>query len=136
MENLLVDNLFGEMISVYTRAQAIEDGVLIDVTDTAKEAGIKFPVALTSSVWSVITDIPKAHSYQDIKGRLWDLLSMFIFAIRLHKNSSNFGYRLIMHHYTETPSGKRVKTYLDLKAVCGPGDKGEPVITIMLPNED
>jgi len=23
-----------------------------------------------------------------------------------------------------------------LKAVCGPGDRGEPVITIMLPDED
>ncbi len=23
-----------------------------------------------------------------------------------------------------------------LKAVCGPGDQGEPVITIMLPDED
>ena len=28
-----------EIISIYTRAQAIEDGVLVDVTDTAKEAG-------------------------------------------------------------------------------------------------
>ena len=23
-----------------------------------------------------------------------------------------------------------------LKAICGPGDRGEPVITIMLPDED
>jgi hypothetical protein len=23
-----------------------------------------------------------------------------------------------------------------LKAVCGPGDQGEPVITVMMPNED
>jgi hypothetical protein len=23
-----------------------------------------------------------------------------------------------------------------LKAICGPGDEGEPVITILLPNED
>ncbi len=25
---------------------------------------------------------------------------------------------------------------IKLKAVCGPGDEGEPVITIMLPGED
>ena len=25
---------------------------------------------------------------------------------------------------------------VELKAVCGPGDKGEPVVTIMLPDED
>lgn len=30
-----------DIISTYSRAQAIEDGVLVDVTETAKEAGIK-----------------------------------------------------------------------------------------------
>jgi len=25
---------------------------------------------------------------------------------------------------------------VQLKAICGPGDSGEPVITIMLPEED
>jgi hypothetical protein len=25
---------------------------------------------------------------------------------------------------------------LRLKALCGPGDQGEPVITVLLPNED
>jgi type I site-specific restriction endonuclease len=33
------DPIFGEVIYSYTRAQAIEDGVLVDVTDMAKEAG-------------------------------------------------------------------------------------------------
>src|SRR4051812_27741843 len=39
--------VFGEVIFAYTRKQAIEDGVLVDVTETAKEAGFKIPVALT-----------------------------------------------------------------------------------------
>ena len=38
--------LFGPVIYAYTRAQAIEDGVLADVTETAKEAGFKLPVAV------------------------------------------------------------------------------------------
>ena len=43
--------VFGEVIYSYTRAQAIEDGVLIDVTRMAQEAGFKYPVAITASVW-------------------------------------------------------------------------------------
>jgi hypothetical protein len=39
-----------EIIYSYTRKQAIADGVLIDVTELAKEAGFKCPVAFTSSV--------------------------------------------------------------------------------------
>ena len=35
------ESFFGEVISTYTRAQAIEDGVLIDAGSIAKEAGFK-----------------------------------------------------------------------------------------------
>ena len=34
----------------YTRADAIRDGMLIDVTETAREAGFKIPVAITAAV--------------------------------------------------------------------------------------
>ncbi len=44
--------IFGEPIHTYTRAQAIEDGQLIDVSTTAREAGIVWPVALTSAAWA------------------------------------------------------------------------------------
>lgn len=37
-----------ELIHVYTREQAVSDGVLIDVTIPAREAGFRFPVAVTS----------------------------------------------------------------------------------------
>ena len=43
--------IFGEPIHSYTRAQAIEDGQLIDVSTVAREAGIVWPVALTSAAW-------------------------------------------------------------------------------------
>jgi hypothetical protein len=37
-----------DLIHRYTRADALRDGVLIDASATAKEAGIVFPVALTA----------------------------------------------------------------------------------------
>lgn len=36
----------GDVVSVYTRADALADGVLVDATDAARELGIALPVAL------------------------------------------------------------------------------------------
>ena len=54
----MMDKTFGELISTYTRAQAIDDGVLIDVSDVAREAGLKYPTAVTQAVWA--TDLAKS----------------------------------------------------------------------------
>jgi type I site-specific restriction endonuclease len=43
-----VTKLFGEVISTYTRAQALEDGVLVDAGAMAHEADFKWPVAITA----------------------------------------------------------------------------------------
>lgn len=120
-----------DIIYTYTREQAIEDGVLVDVSETAKEAGFKWPVALTSSVWEMIENIPPRHrGYQDIQGRLWDVLFMASMAARRNQGGSQeMFYRLILSH------GR--KKYAVLKMVSGPygPDDPSPCITIMLPDE-
>jgi uncharacterized protein DUF6573 len=118
-------SLCGEAISSYSRAQAIEDGVLVDVSETAKEAGIKYPVALTRAVFERCVALPKRYrGLEDERGRLWDVLSMFRFAA--HATSGD------TLHYRLKVSGRLVI----LKAMIGPGDTADPVITIMLPEED
>jgi len=118
-----------ELIYAYTRKQAIEDGVLIDVSEIANEAGFVYPVALTAALWADINAIPKSRCEQDANGRLWDILWMGCNAIRRNKTSgSELHYQLIMH------VGR--STYYTVKLVCGPGDDAEPVITLMCPNED
>ena len=47
-----VTELFGEVISTYSRAQAIEDGVLVDAGDMARQAGFRFHIAITPAAWS------------------------------------------------------------------------------------
>ena len=73
-----VESFFGNVISTYTRAQAIEDGVLVDVGSTAQEAGFKWPVALTVGAWADCVawteDDSRQQVYQDESGRLWDVL--------------------------------------------------------------
>ena len=129
---------FGEVISTYTRAQAIADGVLIDAGSMAREAGFKWPVALTSAVWadcvSWTEDDSKQQVHQDQSGRLWDVLYMASHAIRTSKDS---GDRLLFQLYRVPRDGRSTEAVLvTLKLIIGPGNAGEPVITILLPNED
>ncbi len=80
-----------EVIHTYTRAQAIEDGILIDITETARESGFRWPVAITQAAWldSVAwTDEDSSRqTYQDQSGRLWDVVWMAFQAIRRARNN-------------------------------------------------
>ena len=132
------ESFFGNVISTYTRAQAIEDGVLVDVGSTAQEAGFKWPVALTVGAWADCVawteDDSRQQVYQDESGRLWDVLYMASHAIRSSKDS---GDRLLFQLYRVPRDGHSTDAVLvTLKLIVGPGDTGEPVITILLPQED
>ncbi len=71
---------FGEVISTYSRAQALEDGVLVDAGEMAREASFRFPVAVTAAAWAdcvAWTDADSARQvHQDPSARLWDVLFM------------------------------------------------------------
>ena len=67
---------FGAVIYSYTRAQAVADGVQVEVTKTAQEAGIKFPVFLTRAVFDNYVAVPEGVTGQDEAGRLWDIVWM------------------------------------------------------------
>ena len=142
--------IFGEPIHTYTRAQAIEDGALVDVSETAAEAGFKWPVALTRAVFEDCVAWSEADSRrqtcQDESGRLWDVLFLASITAR-----AAIGYRksyasaLATHGqksrmfgvYRIKRGGRGVKPRLArLVLRVGPGDDGEPCITITMPGED
>jgi hypothetical protein len=120
------------LIHRYSRAEAIADGVLVDVSSVAREAGIRFPVALTRAVWEHYVKVPPGVVCQDEQGRLWDICWMLACAIRGGAGGSliHFGVHVRNDNCDRTPPLVR------LKAHCGAGDQGEPVITIMMPGED
>ena len=132
------NEFFGDVISTYSRAQAIEDGMLIDVSETAQEAGFKYPIALTAAAWADCVawteNDNEKQTYQDESGRLWDVLYMAYHGIRTSKPS---GDQLLYQLYRVPRDGHSTEAVLvTLKLIIGPGDTLEPVITILLPNED
>jgi hypothetical protein len=121
-----------DLIHSYSRQQAVEDGVLVDVTATAREAGFRYPVALTATVFGAYVEVPPSMSGQDAPGRLWDILWMLRHAIR----GDSEGGPVILFQLLVRNSETAPPRLVTLKSICGPGDDAEPVITIMLPHED
>jgi hypothetical protein len=124
---------FGEIIYAYTRAQAIADGVQVDVSRVAIEAGIQFPVFLTRRVFDTYVTVPPNVNGQDEAGRLWDVVWMLSFAILKAKQGQN---RLPFALYVRNDN--RAPQLVKLIAICGALDAGDPrpAITVMLPDEN
>jgi len=141
------NNPFGPVIYAYTRAQALADGVLVDVSNAAVEAGFKVPVAMTRAAWSDFVEWSdedtRRQTPQNESGRLWDVLWMGYVAIASRLRAPESGrsqerFPAIHYQLYRVPRGGRATRprKAKLKMLSGPGDNGEHVITILLPHED
>jgi len=124
---------FGEIIYSYTRKQAIADGVQVDISSAAKEAGIRFPVFLTRTAFDAYVTVPPNVSGQDEAGRLWDIVWMLRFAVQRSRPGCD---RLPVALYVRNDN--RAAKLVKLIATCGPLDidDPQPAITLMMPDED
>ncbi len=149
---------FGPVIYAYTRKQAVADGVQVDVTKTAQEAGlqfalannrfwgthlvglgkpIKFPMFLTRAVWEAYVALPAGGSAQapgqDEAGRLWDVVWMTRFGI-LRRPPGCTRIPVAMYVRNDNRAARLVK----LIATCSALDMDDPqpAITVMMPDED
>lgn len=127
------DSPFGPVIFSYSRAEAMSDGVLIDVSSLAREAGFLWPVAVTDHLYSayLVPPRPLLDAGQSFTGRLWDVLSVLRFAIKASSPSSN-ELRFSVF-FLQSPGSLPVP--VDLLSVAGPDDDGSPCLTIMLPED-
>ena len=131
--NTNTESPFGPVIYAYTRSQAVAEGVQVEVTKTAQEAGIKFPMFLTRAVFDNYVAVPPDVTGQDEAGRLWDLVWMARFAIlRSHGHTDRLPVALYVRN--DNHRAKLVK----LIAVCSALDidDPQPALTLMMPDED
>lgn len=116
--------LFGEPISIYTRAQAIADDVLMDVSDQAKRFGIRFPVAITEGLYGALTQDAQTDAFRNL------CIDLLLITMRQHITRASDTNRI--DFAVKVPHLAPVGAY----ALCTPGDTAEPVLTVMLPHED
>jgi hypothetical protein len=145
------DDFLGEPVYAYTRAQAIADGVIIDLTTAADDkgqllchqAGFKVPVAITPTAWLKTIEaggiwkqdedgeVLEFKGGQSLTGRLWDVLWMLRVASGKAAKSERIHFQVLVD-----VNGDGCHEIVRLWALCGPGDDAQPVITIMVDWED
>jgi hypothetical protein len=131
--NLTPDTPHMELVYPYTQAQAVADGLQVEVSNVAAEAGIRFPVFLTRTVFDAFVTVPEGVTGQDEARRLWDIVWMLRFAIRKSQHRQN---HLPFAFYVRNDNRK--PRLVKLIATCGPLDidDAQPAITVMMPDED
>jgi hypothetical protein len=122
-----------DLVYTYTRSQAVADGVQVEVTKIAQEAGIRFPVFLTRTVFEAYVSVPEGVTAQDEAGRLWDIVWMLRIAI-LRSQPGQDRIPVALYVRNDNRAAKLIK----LVAACGPLDidDPQPAITVMMPGED
>ena len=120
------------IIFSYTRAQAIADGVLIDVTAQAAEVGFKVHTVVTDHLYNMYV-VPPAGlegEGQSVTGRLQDLLFRTLIAASTMERTDRVEYVVLF--LMKPGQWEKVR----ILAIMGPGDQREPVLTIMLPGDE
>ena len=111
-----MSKFWGEPIYSYSRKQAIEDGVLVDLSMHGPDFGIIRPIAVTATAWSELS-----------AGRVEEEALIKLLA----------SFRIELGKCAPGVDRTHFKVNgVALWALCGPGDDGEPVLTIMLEGED
>lgn len=81
--------------------------------------------SVTAALLQVIETIPARYPFEDVEGRLWDVIWMARQqAGKCKEGVSRFLYELILHR-----SDQRSQ-YTQLVCDCGPGDDADPVLRI------
>jgi hypothetical protein len=124
------DGIDGSFLDLDTRTQAIERGILIDVSEIAGEVGITVPTVLTAGAWQKFVKVPDDMPKHCERDRLWNLLNMLYANLRRNPQDDYFRFDVLVTNDHNPPRP------LSLKAILGPDDTGNSAFTILLPQED
>ncbi|WP_067722792.1 DUF6573 family protein [Nocardia yamanashiensis] len=132
-----------EIIHSGTRAQAIAEQLLRDVSELARERGFAAPVAITANAWRQAVAWPQEGKYgQSENARISDVLTAalhaFAYALVMCPEEGDLGTdRLPFTVHREAPdSADPTPSPVALLLHLGFGDEGEPVFTIMTPHDN
>lgn len=142
-------NIFSDsdIIYSYTWDDGVNDGLFVKIFDPSnpsdvdsgiaelsRDLGFRFPMALTSNLMNtwIIPSEKAMQAGQDLKGRLWDVLSMLRNKIKtLGPGESLVEFQCLF----DDGSGKKEKVTLWAGIKGRSPSNPEPIITIMLPSD-
>lgn len=114
-------------IYTYTRQDAISDGVFVDVTEQAKKAGFKIPVAITTNLFS--TFIRSANSEEDTARRLEVFLNQMHTEVLIKADKDDSMMTTKIYFDDKTPTD--VWAVIEAQSPSDPS----PAMTILLPED-
>jgi len=142
LSNNSTSDLFSSIIDVYTRKDALEDGVQICLSDRfPNECQLyRYPVYCTAAVLHLIESATANNPCSDQTGIVWDIMWMSTHSpLRSHPNPATCVFTLIIQGAAQAPDlWEDESPIYRLKAKCEPKDSEDstPVITISLLSED
>ncbi|NOS79602.1 MAG: hypothetical protein HOP35_16855 [Nitrospira sp.] len=117
--------------TIRDRQDAIQSGILIDVTPTARQLGLTFPVTITKPLWDIGIVTNQSLSQEEQSGRLRDVLMAF----RLRLASLATISPLIDFPALLTMPPSTVPQPVPLFAIIQPDGANQANVTLLLPNE-
>jgi len=117
--------------AIRDREAAIQAGILIDVTPTALQLGITFPVTITRPLWEVGIVTNRSLPEEDQTSRLRDILMAF----RLRLASLTTVSPLLDFPALLALPPSRVPQPVPLFALIQPDPTHQANVTLLLPNE-
>ena len=130
-ENPQMDNPDSQPSIITDIKQAIEAGVLIDVTPTAKQLGISFPMTITKPLWEAGIASSQTLTEEEKASRLRDVLMAF----RLRLASLTTVSPLLDFPALLAMPPSAVPQPVPLFALIQPDQAQQMSVTLLLPNE-
>lgn len=118
-----------------SRADAIANGELVDVTKVGQQVGFKWPLAMTKVAWENLvawTDKDSERQvFQSERARLFTVLNECADTVRMRGPKSD---RMRFRFGRVPRDGKSKRAHeVVVQLLAHPGDAGEPTLTIRIP---
>jgi len=111
--------------------QAIEMGALIDVTPTAKQLGLSFPVTVTKPLWDIGIAPTPTLSEEDRAARLRDVLMAFRLRLATQPTISPLIDFPALLAFPPDAAPQPIPLF----ALIQPDERNRTTVTLLLPNE-
>jgi hypothetical protein len=128
---MISDGFWGEPLFGYTRADALRDGVLLDITEPARLcARLEVPTAVTAGLWNALAS---GEPFNPQDERLKEVLYGLLFAsVGLIPSRPLDSLSAQIRIYRLPVEGKTIT----VRAAAHLDEAGQPVFTLMLESED